>query len=84
MRKTIVSLAAVMAVVGAMFIAAVPTAGAGGTALVDKVRNVEGVQAVSGCTACNECVATLYTPGGTRCVLTQEDNPALNTRPACP
>ena len=43
-----------------------------------------GVQTVSGCTACNECVATLYTPGGTRCVLTQEDNPALNTMPACP
>lgn len=38
----------------------------------------------SGCTACNECIATMYTPGGTRCVLTGRDDPELNRRPACP
>jgi 2,4-dienoyl-CoA reductase-like NADH-dependent reductase (Old Yellow Enzyme family) len=38
----------------------------------------------SGCTACNECIATMYTPGGTRCVLTGNDDPELNRRPACP
>ncbi|HUR42041.1 MAG TPA: NADH:flavin oxidoreductase, partial [Verrucomicrobiae bacterium] len=29
-----------------------------------------GTTQVSGCNACNECIATMYTPGGTRCVLT--------------
>jgi 2,4-dienoyl-CoA reductase-like NADH-dependent reductase (Old Yellow Enzyme family) len=43
-----------------------------------------GTQTLSGCTACNECIATMYTEGGTRCVLTQADNPALNKMPACP
>ena len=43
-----------------------------------------GTQSVSGCTACNECIATMYTEGGTRCVLTQTANPALNKMPACP
>lgn len=32
----------------------------------------------SGCTACNRCVGQMYTPGGTRCVLTGEDRTALN------
>jgi 2,4-dienoyl-CoA reductase-like NADH-dependent reductase (Old Yellow Enzyme family) len=41
-----------------------------------------GTATVSGCTACNECVAAMYTPGGTRCVLTQPDEPALNRQPA--
>ena len=43
-----------------------------------------GTATVSGCTACNECIATMYTEGGTRCVLTQADNPALNRMPAYP
>lgn len=51
----------------------------------DLVRQfAAGTLAVSGCTACNECIATMYTEGGTRCVLTQQDNPALNKMPACP
>ena len=37
----------------------------------------------SGCTACNECVRMMYTPGGTRCVLTSPDRPELNRIPAC-
>ena len=36
----------------------------------------------SGCTACNECIATMYTPGGTHCVLTSKGEPDLNRRPA--
>lgn len=44
----------------------------------------EGREAVSGCTACNECIATMYSPGGTRCVLTGTDDAELNRRPACP
>jgi 2,4-dienoyl-CoA reductase-like NADH-dependent reductase (Old Yellow Enzyme family) len=31
----------------------------------------DGRATVSGCTACNQCVAMMYTPGGTRCVLTE-------------
>jgi 2,4-dienoyl-CoA reductase-like NADH-dependent reductase (Old Yellow Enzyme family) len=42
----------------------------------------EGRLATSGCTACNECVATMYTPGGTRCVLNTKEDPAPNTVPA--
>lgn len=38
----------------------------------------------SGCTACNECIATMYTPGGTRCVLTAPYDPAPNRLPASP
>ncbi|HUR40175.1 MAG TPA: NADH:flavin oxidoreductase, partial [Verrucomicrobiae bacterium] len=41
-----------------------------------------GTTQVSGCNACNECIATMYTPGGTRCVLTQPDDPAPNRKPA--
>jgi 2,4-dienoyl-CoA reductase-like NADH-dependent reductase (Old Yellow Enzyme family) len=41
-----------------------------------------GALARSGCTACNECIATMYTPGGTRCVLTGRDDPELNRQPA--
>jgi 2,4-dienoyl-CoA reductase (NADPH2) len=36
----------------------------------------------SGCTACNRCVGMMYTPGGTRCVLTGEDRAELNCVPA--
>ena len=43
-----------------------------------------GATTVSGCTACNECIATMYTEGGTHCVLTQQGNPAENKMPACP
>lgn len=43
-----------------------------------------GAVTVSGCTACNECIATMYTPGGTRCVLTAAENPAMNRIPAFP
>lgn len=35
----------------------------------------------SGCTACNRCVGMMYTPGGTRCVLTGADRPELNQQP---
>lgn len=49
----------------------------------DLLRALEsGALAVSGCTACNECIATMYTPGGTRCVLTGRDDPQLNRQPA--
>jgi 2,4-dienoyl-CoA reductase-like NADH-dependent reductase (Old Yellow Enzyme family) len=35
--------------------------------LVNKFRT--GAATESGCTSCNQCVVTMYTPGGTRCVL---------------
>ena len=41
-----------------------------------------GAATRSGCTACNECIGTMYTPGGTRCVLTAPDDPAPNRIPA--
>jgi 2,4-dienoyl-CoA reductase-like NADH-dependent reductase (Old Yellow Enzyme family) len=44
----------------------------------------EGRLADSGCTACNECIATMYRPSGTRCVLTGVDDPAPNRIPAAP
>jgi 2,4-dienoyl-CoA reductase (NADPH2) len=44
----------------------------------------DGRLARSGCTACNECIATMYQPGGTHCVLTARADPELNRRPACP
>lgn len=52
--------------------------------LVNKFR--DGLVTVSGCTACNECVSMMYTPGGTRCVLTEgrtdETLSRLNRTPA--
>ncbi|MFP5307625.1 MAG: NADH:flavin oxidoreductase [Gammaproteobacteria bacterium] len=48
--------------------------------LVNKFR--DGRAAVSGCTACNECVVSMYTPGGTRCVLGPENDVNLNRMPA--
>lgn len=42
----------------------------------------EGRATVSGCTACNECIATMYRPSGTHCVLTGTDDPAPNRIPA--
>ncbi|WP_321816112.1 MULTISPECIES: NADH:flavin oxidoreductase [unclassified Paraburkholderia] len=39
-------------------------------------------EAVSGCTSCNRCVVSMYTPGGTACVLQGENDPAPNRIPA--
>jgi 2,4-dienoyl-CoA reductase-like NADH-dependent reductase (Old Yellow Enzyme family) len=36
----------------------------------------------SGCTSCNRCVAMMYTPGGTSCVLGQPGDAILNSTPA--
>lgn len=47
--------------------------------LVNKFR--DGTATVSGCTACNECVVSMYTPGGTRCVLGPENDVTLNQTP---
>jgi 2,4-dienoyl-CoA reductase-like NADH-dependent reductase (Old Yellow Enzyme family) len=49
-------------------------------ALVSKFR--DGSVTTSGCTACNECVVTMYTPGGTHCVLGPAVDVSLNQRPA--
>jgi len=48
--------------------------------LINKFR--DGSVTVSGCTACNHCVASMYTPGGTRCVLRDENDVKLNRTPA--
>jgi 2,4-dienoyl-CoA reductase (NADPH2) len=57
-----------------------------GRALLHDAQLVRRFQAgetrVSGCTACNECVAQMYTPAGTRCVLGPENDVALNQVPA--
>lgn len=45
-------------------------------ALVNKFRSGEVTQ--SGCTNCNGCVAYIYHPGGTRCVLNPPNDLALN------
>jgi len=45
-------------------------------ALVNKFRR--GEVAASGCTNCNACVAYIYHPGGTRCVLNPPNDLALN------
>jgi 2,4-dienoyl-CoA reductase-like NADH-dependent reductase (Old Yellow Enzyme family) len=45
-------------------------------ALVNKFRS--GEMKVSGCTNCNACVAYIYHPGGTRCVLNPPNDLALN------
>jgi 2,4-dienoyl-CoA reductase-like NADH-dependent reductase (Old Yellow Enzyme family) len=36
----------------------------------------------SGCTSCNRCVAMMYTPGGTSCVLGEPGDALLNATPA--
>ena len=41
-----------------------------------------GRQLESGCTSCNRCVAMMYTPGGTSCVLGEPGDAALNSTPA--
>lgn len=48
--------------------------------LVNQFR--KGTATVSGCTACNQCVAMMYTPGGTRCVLHPPNDVQLNQTPA--
>jgi len=45
-------------------------------ALINKFRN--GDVEVSGCNNCNACVAYIYHPGGTRCVLNPPNDVALN------
>ena len=45
-------------------------------AFVNKLR--DGVLTKSGCISCNRCVATIYAPGGTECVLNSPNDPALN------
>lgn len=45
-------------------------------ALVNKLRSGEVTQ--SGCTSCNACVAYIYHPGGTHCVLNPPNDLALN------
>ena len=47
---------------------------------VNKLANGEGRS--NKCTACNRCVAMMYTPGGTSCVLGQPGDAALNRVPA--
>jgi 2,4-dienoyl-CoA reductase-like NADH-dependent reductase (Old Yellow Enzyme family) len=37
-----------------------------------------GTVTKSGCTSCNRCVAQIYAPGGTACVLGSANDPALN------
>lgn len=49
-------------------------------ALVNKFRNGELVQ--SGCDNCNGCVAYIYHPAGTRCVMNPANDLELNRRPA--
>lgn len=47
------------------------------------VRKFEdGRATVSGCTACNHCVVSMYTPGGTQCVLHAPNDLKLNQMPA--
>jgi 2,4-dienoyl-CoA reductase-like NADH-dependent reductase (Old Yellow Enzyme family) len=49
-------------------------------ALVNKFRS--GELAESGCDNCNGCVAYIYHPAGTRCVMSPPNDPALNRIPA--
>lgn len=48
--------------------------------LINQFR--DGTSTRSGCTACNECVVTMYTPGGTQCVLRPLNDPELNRQAA--
>ncbi|MNY72770.1 hypothetical protein D3C86_2114040 [compost metagenome] len=41
-----------------------------------------GGDGATGCTSCNRCVAMMYTPGGTSCVLGAPGDPQLNAQPA--
>jgi 2,4-dienoyl-CoA reductase-like NADH-dependent reductase (Old Yellow Enzyme family) len=42
-----------------------------------------GGAGATGCTSCNRCVAMMYTPGGTSCVLGRPGDAGLNAQPAC-
>lgn len=42
----------------------------------------DGTVTDSGCTACNLCTVSMYSPGGTSCVLREPNDPALNAQPA--
>ncbi|MBS0378870.1 MAG: NADH:flavin oxidoreductase [Proteobacteria bacterium] len=42
----------------------------------------DGRTGTSGCTSCNRCVAMMYTPGGTSCVLGEPGDAQLNATPA--
>jgi len=50
------------------------------TALINKFKS--GAVTRSGCTSCNACVAQIYDPAGTRCILNPENDPALNLQRA--
>lgn len=50
------------------------------TAFVNKLQRGELTQ--SGCTSCNACVAYIYDPAGTRCVLNPPNDLALNRQRA--
>jgi 2,4-dienoyl-CoA reductase-like NADH-dependent reductase (Old Yellow Enzyme family) len=41
-----------------------------------------GAATASQCTSCNRCVAMMYTPGGTSCVLHEPGDAVLNSQPA--
>ncbi|MNF05585.1 hypothetical protein D3C80_2053470 [compost metagenome] len=41
-----------------------------------------GGNGATGCTSCNRCVAMMYTPGGTSCVLGTPGDAQLNAQPA--
>ena len=45
---------------------------------VNKLR--DGLLTESGCNSCNRCVAMIYAPGGTECVLGAPNDPDLNKR----
>jgi len=45
-------------------------------AFVNKLR--DGAITQSGCISCNRCVAKIYAPGGTECVLRAPNDVALN------
>ena len=51
-------------------------------ALVNKFRSGEATE--SGCNNCNGCIAYIYHPAGTRCVLNPPNDPQLNRIPATP
>lgn len=46
------------------------------------VGRLQAGESRSGCTACNRCVTTMYTPGGTSCVLGEPGDALLNRQPA--
>jgi 2,4-dienoyl-CoA reductase-like NADH-dependent reductase (Old Yellow Enzyme family) len=50
------------------------------TGLVNKFRS--GAVTHSGCTSCNACIAQIYDPAGTRCVLNEPNDLALNQQRA--